>query len=58
MNLKHVHVQKERLACKFSIDPIMPAKNNGFSPKKLNAILKQIGSNIVKMRESWDEHCG
>jgi hypothetical protein len=55
---KHVHVQRERLTCKFWIDPIMLAKNNGFPPKELNGILKQIRSNIVKIREGWDEHCG
>jgi hypothetical protein len=54
---KHVHVQRERLTCKFWIDPIMLAKNNGFSPKELNGILKQIRLNIVKIREGWDEHC-
>jgi hypothetical protein len=55
---KHVHVQRERLTCKFWIDPIMLAKNNGFSPKELNVILKQIRPNIAKIREGWDEHCG
>ncbi len=55
---KHVHVQRERRACKFWIDPIMLAKNNGFSPKELNGILKQIRANVVKIREGWDEHCG
>jgi hypothetical protein len=55
---KHVHVQRERRTCKFWIDPIMLAKNNGFSPKELNGILKQIRANVVKIREGWDEHCG
>ena len=55
---KHVHVQRERLTCKFWIDPIMLAKNNGFSPKELNQLLKKVRSNIVKITEGWDEHCG
>ena len=55
---RHVHVQRENKVCKFWIEPIILVKNYGFSPKELNSIRKAIESNIDKILEAWDEHCG
>src|SRR5260370_34634751 len=38
----HVHVRRERKVCKFWLDPIALAYNNGFSSKELNRIRKII----------------
>ncbi len=54
---KHVHVRREQMTCKFWIEPVSLSKNNGFSPRELNEIRKQIQMNIEKIREAWDEHC-
>ena len=55
---KHVHVQREKMLCKFWLEPMHLAKNDGFAPKELNAILKLIGRNLPKILEAWHEHCG
>jgi hypothetical protein len=54
----HVHVQRERKLCKFWLEPVALASNDGFSPKELNRIRKLILENIDPMREAWHEHCG
>jgi|GEM_PF-2423004 len=43
---KHVHVQREKLVCKYYLDPVVLSKNYGFSPKDLNGIRKLIQSNL------------
>jgi len=55
---KHIHVQREKLLCKFWLEPISLSKNGGFSPKELNAIRKLIKINLPKILEAWYEHCG
>jgi hypothetical protein len=54
----HVHVQKEKMICKFWMEPIVLARNNGFSPKELNTIREIILKNNHKIMEAWYEHCG
>jgi hypothetical protein len=54
----HIHVHREKLLCKFWLDPIHLAKNSGFTPKELNAIRKMVDSNRSKILEAWYEHCG
>ncbi len=54
---KHIHVQRGRKVCKFWLDPLTLAKNNGFSSKELNMIRKTIVINRIKILEAWDEHC-
>lgn len=51
-------MQREKLLCKFWLDPIHLAKNGGFNPKELNAIRRLISSNLSKILEAWHEHCG
>ena len=55
---KHVHVQREKLMCKFWLEPISLSNNNGFSPKELNAIRRIVETNATKILEAWHEHCG
>ena len=55
---KHVHVRRDRAVCKFWLEPVVLAYNNGFSAKELNRIRKLIIDNLDRIREAWDEHCG
>lgn len=55
---KHVHVQREKLVCKFWLEPVTLSRNYGFSPKELNTIRQIIRSNRNRFLEAWDEHCG
>jgi hypothetical protein len=54
----HVHVQRERMICKFWIQPMALARNQGFPAKELNAIRRIITRNRDRIREAWYEHCG
>ena len=55
--LMHVHVQRERMNCKFWLEPVELAKNTGFMPHELNRIRELIESNLRRIREVWHEHC-
>jgi hypothetical protein len=54
---KHVHIQREKLLCKFWLEPIALGKNHGFSAQELNAIRRIIKSNLPKILEAWNEYC-
>jgi hypothetical protein len=54
----HVHVRRERKACKFWLEPVALAYNNGFPAKELNRIRKTILNHFDQIVEAWDEHCG
>ncbi|MEW6419199.1 MAG: DUF4160 domain-containing protein [Nitrospirota bacterium] len=54
----HVHVQRERMICKFWLDPVALNKNHGFTSKELNIIREIIYNNRNKIVEAWYEHCG
>ncbi len=54
----HVHVQQEKMTCKFWINPLALAKNYGFSAKELNTIRAIIIKNKNRILERWYEHCG
>lgn len=55
---KHVHAQRERMVCKYWLEPVSLANNHGYSASELNAIRKIIMDNLSKITEAWDEHCG
>ena len=55
---KHVHVQREQMLCKFWLEPLDLSSNHGFPASELNAIRKQIRSNLGRILEAWHEHCG
>ena len=54
----HVHIQRERMVCKFWIQPVALSRNQGFAPKELNIIRGIIVKNRDKITEAWNEHCG
>jgi hypothetical protein len=54
----HVHVQREKMVCKFWLEPVVLSKNNGFTSKELNNIREIIYNNREKIVEAWHEHCG
>ena len=53
-----MHVQREKIICKFWLDPISLSQNYGFSPKEINQIRKMAKINLKKLIEAWHEHCG
>ena len=55
---KHVHVRRERMVCKFWIEPVVLSFNEGFAPAELNRIRKLILDYRQSILEAWDEHCG
>ncbi len=54
----HVHIQRERMICKFWIKPLALGKNQGFSAKELNMIRNLVKKNSEDIMEAWYEHCG
>ncbi len=54
----HVHVQRERLTCKFWLEPLALSRNHGFASSELNVIRRTISENREKILEAWNEHCG
>lgn len=55
---KHVHIQRERMECKFWLDPVALAGNDGFSQHELNRIRALVHEHLERILEAWDEHCG
>ena len=53
----HVHVQRERMVCKFWIQPVVLARNQGFASRELNIIREIILKNRGRIKEAWYEHC-
>ena len=53
----HVHVRRERKTCKFWLDPVVLATNDGFSPRELNQIRAIITQHQTQIQEAWREHC-
>ncbi len=54
----HVHVQREKMVCKFWLGAVVLSKNHGFASEELNTIRKIIILNKNKIVEAWHEHCG
>ena len=55
---QHVHVRRERMSCKFWLEPLELAKNQGFTARELNQICAIIERELSKIQEAWNEHCG
>lgn len=53
----HVHVQREKMVCKFWLDPVELAQNYGFRERELRQIRQLIESNSHGIRKAWDDHC-
>ena len=54
---RHVHAQREDQICKFWLDPLVLAKNDGFSARDLGQIRSLIQQNLTRIIEAWNEHC-
>lgn len=54
----HVHVEQEDATCKFWLEPIAPARSNGFSARELGMIRRTIATHHAAIMEAWHEHCG
>jgi hypothetical protein len=54
----HVHVRRERMVCKFWLEPVRLARNDGFSEHELNRIRDLVEANEQRIAEAWIEHCG
>lgn len=53
----HVHVKREKMVCKFWLNPIALHHNDGFPASELNRIHRVIESHLEKIIEAWHEHC-
>lgn len=53
----HVHVQREKMVCKFWLEPVELARNRGFPEREINMIRHLIESDLDKIRKAWNEHC-
>lgn len=55
---RHVHVRRERMVCKFWLEPVELAANHGFAAQELNAIRRLVRTHLAQIIEAWHEHCG
>lgn len=55
---RHVHVRREKMICKFWLDPIAFSENHGFTPTELNRIRRLVELHYDQIVEAWYEHCG
>jgi hypothetical protein len=53
----HVHVQREKMVCKFWLEPVRLARRTRFSQRELNRIMRLIQANLDEIKGAWDEHC-
>ena len=54
----HIHVRRERMTCKFWLEPVELAVNHGFTARELNQIRAIIKEELNRIQEAWSEHCG
>ena len=53
----HIHVERDRMGCKFWIEPLELAYNRGFGAWELNRIQALIGNHRERILEIWNAHC-
>jgi len=54
----HVHVKREGMTCKFWLDPVNFAGNDGFSAHELTQVRRLVAAHRDLLMEAWHEHCG
>ena len=54
---RHIHVRRERMHCKFWLNPLRLATNRGFSVRELAIVQTYIEEHESKIRGTWDAHC-
>jgi Domain of unknown function (DUF4160) len=53
----HVHVQRVKMVCKFWLEPVELARNQGFGERELRQIARLVEANLDRIRKAWNEHC-
>jgi hypothetical protein len=53
----HVHVKRERMVCKFWLDPVTLSHNDGYPANELRQIRRIIASHLDIIIGAWHEHC-
>ena len=54
----HVHVDGGDSTLKAGLDPVALAKQRGFRPHEINAILLLVAEHRAALLEAWHEHFG
>ena len=54
----HVHAERDNKTCKFWLEPLGLARNQGFGARELNVIRRLILTHRATILEAWHEHCG
>lgn len=54
----HVHVDSGSSTLKAWLDPVELARNRGFRPREINAILRLVAEHRTTLLEAWHEYFG
>ncbi len=54
----HIHVRRERQIAKFWLDPVVLAKNRGYSGHELNNIARLVAKHELVLLEAWHDYFG
>lgn len=54
----HVHVDRGGASLKAWLDPVELARNRGFRPREINAILAMVAEHREMLLEAWHEYFG
>jgi hypothetical protein len=54
----HVHVERDANVCKFWLEPLVLARNHGFTARALSTIRRLVFDHREAILEAWREHCG
>ena len=52
----HVHAERDRLGCKFWLNPLSLADNDGFNAKELNRVRAVVLEHQPRIEQAWREH--
>lgn len=52
----HIHIDRDNQSCKFWLEPIVLARNLGFSARELREIEKILMNKKTELLEAWDGH--
>ena len=53
----HVHIKREAKVCKFWLQPLALAGNDGYSAHELGQIRRAVMDNLELLIGAWNEHC-
>jgi hypothetical protein len=54
----HIHVDRDEASLKAWLEPVALARNRGFRPREINAILVMVEEHRPALLEAWHEHFG